>query len=68
MVQMDVRDEHGAHVAEPDPALLQQARQCGPRRRRTRVNQRDTLRPVQQGGRDDFTLPEKLEVERFESA
>ena len=63
VIEMDVREQNRAHVADLDPAAREAAAQRRQRGGRTRIDERGARRPVQHRRRDHAADAEKIEVD-----
>jgi hypothetical protein len=67
VIEVNMRHQDLAHVAETNPLLLERRRQRGDRRRRTGIDERDAGRPMQDPRRDDLGPPEEVEIDVIEA-
>jgi hypothetical protein len=67
MIEMDVREQHRAHIGERDAAAAELGLERGPGGRGAGIDERRAAPAVQEGRRDDLALAEKLEVKGLEA-
>ena len=63
VIEMDMRQQHRANIAQREAAIAQSALEHGQARRRARIDQRDAVGALQDRGRDHARAASEMEID-----